>query len=417
MYNDQNNVTIIGANEATPAFDGETTVTGAYRTAALSKGEMDGSLSSQWYSRPDDERFTSLSELRNAVAERSRNSHAINIDPSQIRVDVEKNGFSLELPNGDNPNMTHWSFGQLCTMTRCPAEYMRRLPEKLAGINLQHGLMDYNGEYMKAFVHDGENGQSLRALTGRNYGRIHDFTVVDEVMKIAGNGTGDTRWKVPGVLDWRSDNGVTMEYNPFVDVTKENTTLYASDRDVYLFLVDDTHPIEVGKLPNGEPDLMFRGFIVWNSETGAKSFGMTTMLLRGVCANRNIWGVGESREIRIRHSRLAPSRFAYEAAPFLTTYANASTAGVVSKVQNAKAAIIATNDDERREFLTSKKIGVSKTMADKVLETVLREEQKPMESIWDVVQGLTAVARKIPHQDARLDMEMKAGKLMDRIAA
>jgi hypothetical protein len=75
-------------------------------------------------------------------------------------------------------------------------------------------------------------------------------------MKIAGNGVSDTRWKVPGVLDWRS-----MRYNPYVDVTRETTTLYASDRDVFLFLVDDTHPIEAGKLPNGEPDLFFRGFI------------------------------------------------------------------------------------------------------------------------------------------------------------
>jgi len=57
-----------------------------------------------------------------------------------------------------------------------------------------------------------------------------------------------------------------MTHNPFVEVTKDTTTLYASDRDVFLFLVDDTHPIEAGKLPNGDPDLYFRGFYCWNSE-------------------------------------------------------------------------------------------------------------------------------------------------------
>jgi hypothetical protein len=41
---------------------------------------------------------------------------------------------------------------------------------------------------------------------------------------------------------------------------QNTTTLYASDRDVFLFLVDDTHPIEAGRLPNGDPDLYFRGF-------------------------------------------------------------------------------------------------------------------------------------------------------------
>ncbi len=56
-------------------------------------------------------------------------------------------------------------------------------------------------------------------------------------MKIAGNGTGDTRWKVPGVLDWS-----TGVYNPDVDISRDTTTLYASDRDVFLFLVDDHNP-------------------------------------------------------------------------------------------------------------------------------------------------------------------------------
>ena len=80
------------------------------------------------------------------------------------------------------------------------------------------------------------------------------------MQRIAGNGTGDTRWKVPGVLDWS-----TWRYNPRVDVTKDTTTLYASDRDVFLFLVDDLNPIEAGRLPDGAPDLYFRGFYCWNS--------------------------------------------------------------------------------------------------------------------------------------------------------
>ncbi len=32
------------------------------------------------------------------------------------------------------------------------------------------------------------------------------------MQRIAGNGTGDTRWKVPGVLDWS-----TGVYNPRVE--------------------------------------------------------------------------------------------------------------------------------------------------------------------------------------------------------
>lgn len=45
------------------------------------------------------------------------------------------------------------------------------------------------------------------------------------------------------MLDWS-----TGVYNPRVDITKDTTTLYASDRDVFLFLVDDLNPIEAGRL-------------------------------------------------------------------------------------------------------------------------------------------------------------------------
>ncbi|WP_033964792.1 hypothetical protein [Sphingomonas sp. Ant H11] len=38
------------------------------------------------------------------------------------------------------------------------------------------------------------------------------------------------------------------------------------------------------------------------------------------------------------------------------------------------------------------------------------------ESIFDFVQGITAVARDKPHQDARLELEGKAKKLLDRAA-
>jgi hypothetical protein len=50
---------------------------------------------------------------------------------------------------------------------------------------------------------------------GRTNGRIYDHELVEAVQRIAGNGTGDTRWKVPGVLDWS-----TGVYNPRVDISQ-----------------------------------------------------------------------------------------------------------------------------------------------------------------------------------------------------
>ena len=175
---------------------------------------------------------------------------------------------------------------------------MRQLPAPLAGINLQHGLLSHRAELVKTLETD-DGRIELRAVTGPDYGRIWDHELVEAVMQIAGDGTGDTRWKVPGLLDWS-----TMTHNPFVEVTKDTTTLYASDRDVFLFLVDDAHPIEAGRLPNGDPDLYFRGFYCWNSEVGSKTLGMASFYLRAVCMNRNIWGAEGFEEISIRHSQV-----------------------------------------------------------------------------------------------------------------
>lgn len=54
-------------------------------------------------------------------------------------------------------------------------------------------------------------------------------------------------------------------------------------------------------MPDGSPDLYFRGFYCWNSEAGAKTLGIASFYLR-VCQNRNLWGVEDFEEITIRHS-------------------------------------------------------------------------------------------------------------------
>ena len=278
----------------------------------------------------------------------------------------------------------------------------------MAGINLQHGLLSHRAELLKTLETD-DGRVELRAVTGPDYGRIWDHELVAAVIDIAGNGIGDTMWKVPGVLDW-----ATMTHNPFVDITKDTTTLYASDRDVFLFLVDDTHPIEAGRLADGSPDLYFRGFYCWNSEVGSKTLGIASFHLRAVCMNRNLWGVENFEEITIRHSKFAAQRFAHEAAPALTSFANSSPAPFIAGIKAARERIVARSDEDRESFL--RKRGFSKSETAKIIETVLSEEHRKPESIFDFVQGITALARSKTHQDTRLELEGKARKLLERAA-
>ena len=376
----------------------------------ISRGQNIGRVSSEWFSRPDDERFLSLADLYDSVRARADAATTHIVESRAVRVVArsdEPERLSLVVPGRDEPVApTNWSFGQLCSLVGAPASYLRTLPSALAGINMQHGLIQHRAEQVKMLeTRDGRT--ELRAVTGPDYGRIWDHELVGAVMRIAGNGTGDTRWKVPGVLDWG-----TMHYNPHVDVSQETTTLYASDRDVFLFLVDDTHPIEAGKLPNGEPDLFFRGFYCWNSEVGSKTLGIATFYLRAVCMNRNLWGVENFQEINIRHSKFAANRFAHEAAPALAHFAESSPARFIEGVKTARERIVARTDDDRSSFLRTR--GFSKSDTQQIITAVLEEEGHPAASLYDFVNGITAVARSRSHQDSRLELEGKARGLLQR---
>ncbi|TYO64343.1 DUF932 domain-containing protein [Bradyrhizobium hipponense] len=378
----------------------------------VARGERIGRVSSEWFSRPDDERYLSLTDLHDAVRRRADCAQTRTLESRAVRVEASRDNaeqLALAVPGRSAlVAPTHWSFGQLCSLVGAPTSYMRQLPAPLAGINLQHGLLSHRGELLKTLEAD-DGRVELRAVTGPDYGRIWDHELTAAVMKIAGNGSGDTRWKVPGVLDW-----ATMTHNPFVDVTKETTTLYASDRDVFLFLVDDTNPIEAGRLADGSPDFYFRGFYCWNSEVGSKTLGIASFYLRAVCMNRNLWGVENFEQITIRHSKFAAQRFAHEAAPALTSFANSSATPFIAGIRAARERIVARTEEDRDGFL--RKRGFSKAETAKIIATVLQEEGRPPESVFDFVQGITALARGKAHQDVRLDLEGKAKRLLEQAA-
>lgn len=168
----------------------------------VSRGQRIGRVSSEWFNRPDDDRYLSLTDLNSAVKRRSERSKTRIVESEAIRVEASRDNperLTLMLPDGNMlVTPTHWSFGQLASLVGAPTTYLRQLPAALAGINLQYGLSTHRAEQVKTL--EIENGRlELRAITGPDYGRIFDSELIDAVQKIAGNGTGDTRWKVPGL--------------------------------------------------------------------------------------------------------------------------------------------------------------------------------------------------------------------------
>ncbi len=101
----------------------------------VTRGARDGRVSSEWFSRPHDERFLSLGELAGAVRGRAERSRTRVVETALIHVEANRTDperLSLILPGAEAPVApTHWSFGQLAAQVGAPAAYLRNLPAAL----------------------------------------------------------------------------------------------------------------------------------------------------------------------------------------------------------------------------------------------------------------------------------------------
>jgi Domain of unknown function (DUF932) len=399
-----NTITKIDPATATPV--------GAHKVDT-SRGSSNMIASRQWISRPADQKFLSLSALLGSVKARRDASAELRIDNKGIeffsnpepKTMADTHDMWIGLKGGIEIAPTHWSFGQVCSLAKAPASYLRTIPAQIASDALTYGLRHAREVEQVKLYHTNEE---LLAATGPDYGRIFDAEVVEAVMQIAGDGTGDTRWKVPGRLDWR-----TMMYDPEHPISIDTTTLYASDRDVWIMLVDDRNPIEIGKLKDGSPDYLMRGFIITNSEVGKSALKIFAFYFRAICCNHILWGVENFQEITLRHSRLAPSRFIEEARPALASFAEGATAKLLDAIDQAKSIRLASDQDEALEFLTARKI--SRTRALSILERGENEEGEPPRTAWQMVQAITADARDIRHMDERIEQEQIAKAILDKV--
>lgn len=355
----------------------------------------------EWSSRPADERFTSLTELaafKNRQRELSRgavvSSRKIEALPSDNPGDHKT--LYLAGPNGGRIEPTHWSFGQLATLAGAPAGYLRKLPAPMAADCLNYGLkIERDIEDVGVLIGmDETTGQAatLRAATGPRYGRIWDNDIATALVQKFGDGvTG--QWRVPG------------EFGNAVDVTKDNTTLFASDRDMFIFLADEQNKIVCPNRRDGKDGGMSRGFFVWNSEVGDKTIGAAFFLFDYVCKNRIVWGAEQFKEIRLRHTVSAPDKWLEEITPVLVEYSNSAASTVENALQAAQAAKV----DRVDEFL-GKRFG--KSRAAQYMAAFERDENRPMETLFDVTTGMTAFARTIENTDTRVELEREAGKIM-----
>lgn len=352
----------------------------------------------QWSSRPADQRFLSLIEMADFKRQARAASRQSVISSRRLNLTANgDNGLTIE---GKVPTtLTNWAFGQLAQRAKAPAGYLRTLPAALAADNLNFGLqVTQAAEDVGVLVQLCGDHAVLQAATGPQYGRIWDIDVIDALIDRFGDGrTG--AFRVPG------------EFGQQVAIDRGNTTLYASDRDCFIFLADEANRIELPNRRDGKSGSLARGFFVWNSEVGDKTLGVSTFLFDYVCCNRIVWGAEEVKRFTLRHTAKAPDRFVEEVTPALLAYANSSANSITAALVAAQSKKV----DKVAEFLANRQF--TRPQINAFQAAHIADEGRPMETLWDITTGITAHARSIQHVDDRVALERRAGEILDLATA
>lgn len=379
--------------------------------------------SRQWSTRPADERFWNLEEMHAACRSYRDSARTATVRTNQLRCEVggEDGGeVVLQGPAGQPAKLTHWSFGQLANRVGAPADYLRSLPAELAARNLTHGLQRSGDDSeAKALFH--ANGSLIcRCLTSDKYTRIFNHEVVERLLPLTGQG-----WRVPparpamenqpgarkatkeDLLEGEEGFGLSVKEGDMI----APAGLYASDHDMFAFMVNEGRRIE-----DGSDGGLSRGFFITNSEVGAASLKVTTFLYRHVCGNHIVWGAKGVSEIRIVHRGAADRKFSRQMAVELRKYSDASANDDELRIEAAKRFTIGATKDEVLDSLFAKKILPRKSL-EQAYDFAVEQEQETAagspKTVWGITQGITRLSQEERFADRRAEIDRAAGKVLE----
>ncbi len=346
-----------------------------------------------WLQQGNDVRFTGFDDAidfcRNRYAaskEQTVKNREIEILPCadpQTRDDLSK---LTAMVDGQEMGFTRWSFGQLAALAKAPPAYLRTLAGPIVADALGYGLR-FNREIESVKTY-GDPVTGLRAITGPGYGRVPDHEVAEALDMV----------RVEG---W--------------EPADEHMGFSLSDRALSMFLIDKQNPVVIGRTRDGDDDVVYRGLRVKNSEVGNSPIHVSGFLFRGYCLNGMIFKMSGDFTTSIRHTSGAPERWAREVQPAIEHYAREPESKLVETVAAAKAARVAKDNDEMVDWLNER--GLSRGRARLVIERVQVEEDHNPRTVWDAVQGITALARSERTVDGRSEMEEVGGQLLMKVAA
>ena len=377
----------------------------------------------QWATRPADERFWTLDELLEVTTRFHLEAVEAQVPVGSLRVgagfysDDQPPDLHLIGPDGSKAGFTNYSFGQLCQTARAPANYLRSLPPDLAATNLNHGLT--HGDTLELGPRNillrQNGGLRAHAIVSPKYGRIWNHDVVTRCVDLQEQG-----WKVPGAMPSPKGGNTriaTVEDESPASLVKAGMTigpagLYASDRDMFVFMISDV-AIQVPGMPP-----MFRGFFVSNSEVGDRAFRATTFLFSYVCFNHIVWGardVVETRVVHVGEETEVLSRAMHKMATHLGGYLDASPADELGMLTAVRDRRIGRGKEEVVTAVRERVRDLPAHVAVRAYDLALQHPEdghRGPDTVLGMAQGLTRASQELPYANRRESIDRIAGRLL-----
>jgi hypothetical protein len=366
--------------------------------------------SREYFSRPADEEFRDLDHLISETTRRRDRSEVLELNLCESEIHE-----SDPLRLAGYP-LTPWAFQQFCARLSAPSDFLRQLSPKtmtqaLKERQLWRKNQDDETIKVRALISEPAHGgqPEIRAVLTPRYERVWDADLFARVKRTVGDAL-----KPAGSIAGRGNAaGGRGQGGQWSAGVKQRSGIYSSDRNTFAFLVNPT-PLPG---PDGGDQLLYRGTILGNSETGERKCFAWFFAFDSLCANHIIWGASEKiQTVAFRHiGRKSVDRGVLEIERILETWAAVQPEEEIDKILLAsKTPFYDRNKpDERERKLRAK--GFPVHLIDASATHAEEREHKhgtDRSSYWGVVAGLTRAAQDLPHAGERLDIEAWAGDLL-----
>jgi len=378
------------------------------------------SASEQWRVRCPDERFSTLDDLiekttyyRNAARE------SANFDLRKLVFQKSDSGEDVEImsPSGNKAEFTNWGFDQLCKRVGAPVGYLRKLPAQTAASCLNAGTRMLGDDGATANLLWHKNGAfRLRAATSDSYSRIWNNDVASAVKTHMGNGwvvpparpafddqPGTRRATAADVIQQEQAGGLTISEGDLI----APAGLYASDHDLFMFMVNTENRINDGSKYGLMP-----GFFIENSEVGAAALSITTFYLRTVCGNHIVWDASEIKKKRIVHRGSNDISKFKEFGGQLSEFLGTKASVIEDRINKLSIIDIGPSRDAIAGTLSVKVRGLSSRDILEAYDVCEQTEEVSPRSPYGIAQGLTRMSQNTQYADVRNNLDKLAGRVL-----